>query len=249
MKEEHLLHGGILGNSKKIAIIPARGGSKRIPRKNIKDFLGKPIIAYSIEAALRSELIDEVMVSTDDEEVAEVAQKYAAKIPFMRSKKNADDYATTTDVLIEVLDEYKKLGTEFDYLCCIYPTAPFVTAQKLIDSYNRMINENADSVIPIVKFSYPIQRAFRINDKNQLNYIWPENVNRRSQDLETAFHDAGQFYWAKTQCFAEMQSLACGLTLPFVLSEIEVQDIDNKIDFKLAELKYKLIKGNNIDEF
>jgi len=234
---------------KKIAIIPARGGSKRIPRKNIKDFLGEPIIAYSIEAALKSELFDEVMVSTDDKEIAEVAKKYGASVPFMRSKENANDFATTADVLIEVLVEYKKLGKNFEYMCCIYPTAPFVTSQKLKDTYKLLMKNNVDSVIPVVKFSYPIQRAFRINDMDQLEYIWPENVDKRSQDLGPAYHDAGQFYWAKTQCFAEMQSLACGLTVPFVLSEIEVQDIDNKIDFKLAELKYKLIKGNNIDEF
>lgn len=126
---------------RKIAIIPARGGSKRIPRKNIKDFLGKPIIAYSIEAALKSKLFDEVMVSTDDKEIAEVTQRYGAKIPFMRSPKNADDFATTADVLLEVLEEYKKIDREFGYLCCIYPTAPFVTAEKLQYSFNLMVEK------------------------------------------------------------------------------------------------------------
>jgi len=220
-----------------IAIIPARGGSKRIPRKNIKDFLGKPIIAYSIEAALDSKLFAEVMVSTDYEEIAEVAKKYGAKIPFMRSKKNADDYATTADVLLEVLGEYKKGGKEFDNLCCIYPTAPFVTPEKLNDSFNLLLENKAGSVIPVVKFSYPIQRSFRINNIGQLEYIWPENINKRSQDLVPTYHDAGQFYWIKSQPFLRTHSLILMRTIPFELSDTEVQDIDNIEDWKLAELK------------
>lgn len=227
-----------MSKEKNITIIPARGGSKRIPRKNIKDFLGKPIIAYSIEAALQSELFNEVMVSTDNEEIAEVAKKYGAKIPFMRSKKNADDFATTADVLIEVLTEYKKHNRDFEYMCCIYPTAPFVTDQKLIDSFNLMIEKGADSVIPVVKFSYPIQRAFRINDKNQLEYIWPENINKRSQDLEPFYHDAGQFYWYKVDSFLSKKSLDELVKIPFILKETEVQDIDNEEDWKIAKLKY-----------
>jgi len=226
-------------SNKNIAIIPARGGSKRIPRKNIRDFLGKPIIAYSIEAALQSQLFDEVMVSTDDEEIAEVAKNYGAKIPFMRSKKNANDFATTADVLIEVIEEYKKLGKEFDYLCCIYPTAPFVTDQKLKDSFNLMIKERADSVIPVVKFSYPIQRAFRINTEQKLEYIYPENINKRSQDLEPAYHDAGQFYWIDIKTFHKSKNLVTENSLPFILSEMEVQDIDSEGDWFLSTLKYK----------
>lgn len=229
--------GGSLDN-KKIAIIPARGGSKRLPRKNIKDFLGKPIIAYSIEAAIKSELFDEVMVSSDDEEIASVAKKYGANIPFMRSKKNADDFATTADVLIEVLNEYKKLGKEFDYLCCIYPTAPFVTDKKLIDSYNLMIKENTGGVIPVVKFSYPIQRAFQMNDKNQLEYFWPENINKRSQDLETAYHDAGQFYWISVNAFEKSKILITENSYPFILPEMEVQDIDCEQDWEILRLKF-----------
>lgn len=231
-----------MSKEKNITIIPARGGSKRIPRKNIKDFLGKPIIAYSIEAALQSKLFEEVMVSTDDEEIAEVSKKYGAKIPFMRSKKNADDFATTADVLIEVLTEYKKRNREFENMCCIYPTAPFVTAKKLIDSFKLMIEKGADSVIPVVKFSYPIQRAFRINDQNLLEYIWPENINKRSQDLEPAYHDAGQFYWYRVDSFLSKKSLKELVKIPFILKEKEVQDIDNEEDWKLAEMKFKLAK-------
>ncbi|MHB2153626.1 pseudaminic acid cytidylyltransferase [Calditrichota bacterium GD2] len=230
----------------KIAIIPARGGSKRIPRKNIKDFLGKPIIAYSIGAALKSELFDEVMVSTDDKEIAEVAQRYGAKVPFMRSKKNADDFATTTDVLLEVLEEYKKRDREFVYLCCIYPTAPFVTEEKLQHSFNLMVEKNADSVIPVVRFSHPIQRALRIKENKNLEYIYPENMNKRSQDLEPAYHDAGQFYWIKIKSFLKNKFLITSKTVPFVTSEMEAQDIDNEIDWEMAKIKYKLV--NEKDE-
>ena len=233
---------------KKIAVIPARGGSKRIPRKNIKVFLGKPIIAYSIEAALDSNLFHEVMVSTDDAEIATVAKKYGAKVPFMRSKKNSNDFATTADVLIEVLCEYKKIGKEFDYLCCIYPTAPFITAKKNIDSFNLMVENNTQSVIPVVKFSYPIQRAFRINKNEKLEYIYPENINKRSQDLAPAYHDAGQFYWCEVKSFLKNKSLVTPQTIPFLVSKMEVQDIDNEDDWRVAELKYKLLKKQKNNE-
>jgi len=228
-------------NISKIAIIPARGGSKRIHRKNIRDFLGKPIIAYSIEAALKSELFDEVMVSSDDKEIAEIAQKYGANIPFMRSKKNADDFATTSDVLLEVLEEYKKRDRKFDYLCCIYPTAPFVSAEKLQNSFNLMVEKKADSVILVVKFSHPIQRAFKISSEGKLEYIWPQNINKRSQDLEPAYHDAGQFYWIKITSFLKNKSLITSQTVPFIVSEMESQDIDNEIDYEITEIKYKLV--------
>lgn len=225
-----------------IAIIPARGGSKRIPRKNVKDFLGKPIIAYSIESAISSQLFTEIMVSTDDEEIAEVANKYGAKIPFMRSKNNSDDFATTADVTEEVLKEYKNRGMEFKYFCCIYPTAPFITAEKINRSFELMIKKNADSIIPVVKYSYPIQRSLRLQN-NLLEYIWPENINKRSQDLEPAYHDAGQFYWIKTDAFIKNKSLITSQSIPFIVSEMEVQDIDNEKDWKLAELKMKLFSN------
>jgi pseudaminic acid cytidylyltransferase len=230
---------------KKIAIIPARGGSKRIPLKNIKNFLGKPIISYSIDAAIKSGLFDEIMVSTDDLKIADVVKSYGVSIPFLRSQKNSNDFATTADVLIEVLNEYKKIGKEFDYFCCIYPTAPFVTGEKLIKSFNLITDNNADSIIPVVKFSYPIQRSFRINEKERLEYIWPENTDKRSQDLEPIYHDAGQFYFVKNLTFLEKKSVLCGVSIPFILSQIEVQDIDNEEDWKLAENKYQLLNINN----
>ena len=177
---------------KTLAMITARGGSKRIPRKNIKEFNGKPIIAYSIEAALASGVFDEVMVSTDDEEIAEIAKKYGAKVPFFRSEKTANDFATTVDVIEEVLNTYKDRGEEFDIFCCIYPTAPFITAKRLKDAVEQLSASDADSLIPVVRFSYPPQRAMEIHD-GKLVFRQPENLSKRSQDLEPHFHDAGQF--------------------------------------------------------
>lgn len=223
-----------------LAIIPARGGSKRIPRKNIKDFLGKPIIAYSIEAAFRCDLFDEVMVSTDDDEIAMVSLKYGAKVPFFRSKKNADDYASTTDVLIEVIKSYKKIGEEIDLVCCIYPTAPLIRKDNIIKGYNLLVSGNYESVFSIAKFSYPIFRALEVKD-NKVKMIWEKNMDMRSQDLPTAFHDSGQFYWIKVNEFMKNKKLFTENSGAIELNEIEIQDIDNETDWKLAEMKYKLI--------
>ncbi len=187
-------------NYKTLAIITARGGSKRIPRKNIRDFLGKPVIAYVIDASIKSNLFEEVMVSTDDSEIAEVAQKYGARVPFMRSAENSDDFATTDDVLVEVLEEYKKLGKNFEYACCLYPTAPFVTPQKLQQAFKLLVESQADSVFPVVAFSYPIWRSLRI-ENGRLVMNFPENLNKRSQDLAIAYHDAGQFYFFRVENF------------------------------------------------
>lgn len=221
-----------------IAIITARGGSKRIPRKNIKEFCGKPILAYSIQAALNSKIFDEVMVSTDDREIAEVALAYGAKVPFYRSEKTADDYATTADVLKEVVDEYKKLGKTFEWLCCIYPTAPFVTAGKLQAAFAKFQAAGADALLPVVKFSYPPQRCFVINN-DKLAYKWPEYMKSRSQDLEPFYHDAGQFYFVKTAVFENKSTLVPENTMPYSLDEMEVQDIDNMDDWNIAEIKYQ----------
>lgn len=225
-----------------VAIITARGGSKRIPKKNIKYFCGKPIIAYSIEAALKSKLFDEVMVSTDSDEIAEVARQYGAKVPFMRSAKNSDDYSGTCDVLLEVVGEYKKLGKEFDIVCCIYPTAPFVTAEKLTEVNNKFDREGASAIIPVVRFSYPPQRCF-IECGGRLKYKWPEHEKSRSQDLEPFYHDAGQFYFIKTDVLISQKTLVPANTVPLEINELEVQDIDNITDWKLAELKYQMMAG------
>ena len=227
---------------KTLAMITARGGSKRIPRKNIKEFNGKPIIAYSIEAALASGVFDEVMVSTDDEEIAEIAKKYGAKVPFFRSEKTANDFATTVDVIEEVLNTYKDRGEEFDIFCCIYPTAPFITAKRLKDAVEELSASDADSLIPVVRFSYPPQRAMEIHD-GKLVFRQPENLSKRSQDLEPHFHDAGQFYVVRSESFFKNHGIMVGNILPMELSELEVQDIDNEVDWKLAELKYNLLNN------
>ena len=220
-----------------LCIITARGGSKRIPKKNIKEFLGKPIIAYSIEAALKANIFDEVMVSTDSNEIAAVALKYGAKIPFMRSDKTSNDYAGTADVLREVLLNYEEHNLHFDTLCCIYPTAPFVTEFKLRSAYDILISNHADSVTPVVQYSYPPQRAF-ILQNGSLVYQYPEFKNFRSQDLEPIYHDCGQFYFYNTDVFLGKKKGA-GKNLPIVMPEEEVQDIDNYSDWNLAEIKYK----------
>lgn len=222
-----------------IAIITARGGSKRIPKKNIKEFCDKPIIAYSIEAALKSGIFDEVMVSTDSEEIAEIAEKYGAKVPFFRSTENAGDFASTADVIAEVLECYAREGKTFDYTCCIYPTAPFVTAKKLQDALQKMIDEDADSLMPVVSFSFPPQRGMVIRD-GKLSYMFPENAMKRSQDLETMYHDCGQFYFLKTDEFLKEKKLVLNKATAMEMSELEVQDIDNESDWNLAELKYRL---------
>jgi pseudaminic acid cytidylyltransferase len=229
-------------NTKNIAIITARGGSKRIPRKNIKDFLGKPIIAYSIKAALQSGIFEEVMVSTDDVEIAEIAQKLGAKVPFLRSAKNADDFSTTADVLVEVLETYQQLEKNFDYACCLYPTAPFITAEKLQKSFQLLVDNKADSVVPVCAFSYPIWRSLKL-ENGTLTMNFPENLNKRSQDLPPAYHDAGQFYFFRVDNFLKNKKLFGNYTLPLLVDELEVQDIDNETDWKLAEMKYQLLQN------
>ena len=220
-----------------LCIITARGGSKRIPRKNIKAFLGKPIIAYSIEAALASDLFDEVMVSTDDEEIAAVAREYGASVPFMRSAATANDYASTRDVLVEVLDEYEKRGKTFDFFSCVYPTAPFVTAEKLRAAFAKLQESDADAVMPVIPFSYPPQRAYVI-ENGSLTFMYPEYKLSRSQDLQPIYHDCGQFYFYKTDIYRGFEQ-GTGKTLPLIMPEEETQDIDNFSDWDLAEIKYK----------
>lgn len=228
---------------KNIAIIPARGGSKRIPRKNIRDFLGKPIIAYSIETAIESGIFDEIMVSTDDAEIAEIAKKYGAKVPFLRSSETANDVSTTADVLVEVLNQYKKSGQKFDYGCCIYPCAPFINSNKLKEGLKLMIEKNAQNAIPVVQFSYPIQRALKI-ESGKLSMILQENLNVRSQDLMPTYHDIGQYYCFRVASFLKNPILFSKNTVSIVTPESEVQDIDTEEDWKVAEMKYKFLNIN-----
>ena len=221
-----------------IAIIPARGGSKRIPKKNIKLFLDKPIIAYSIELALKSGLFDEVMVSTDEPEIAKIAQEYGAKVPFYRSLQNSNDYASTTDVLLEVMKKYEEEQNQiFQFACCIYPTAPLIKDIHLKQGLKLLQDNKFTSVFPIVKYSHPIWRAINF-ENNKAKFIWDENVKSRSQDLSNSYHDAGQWYWFKPNKI-KTESLSDNFGV-LILNEEDVQDIDNPSDWALAEIKYKL---------
>lgn len=223
-----------------LAIITARGGSKRIPRKNIKNFCGKPIIAYPIEAALKCGCFDEVMVSTDDEEIAEISKKYGAKIPFFRSKETSNDFAITMDVLKEVINCYKERNQKFDFMCCLYPTTPFITPEKIKKGYETLKASCTDVLIPIVKFPYPPQYGMKIDNSGRLKYFHPECINIKNDDLEPLYHDVGQFYWYNvTRCFyEENNNLSMG---SIIMSDIEVQDIDTESDWNIAEMKYSLL--------
>lgn len=224
---------------KSLAIITARGGSKRIPKKNIKEFCGKPIIQYSIEAAMESGVFDEIMVSTDDEEIKKVSEACGGNVPFLRSQETANDMAMTHEVILEVLEEYKKRGQEFDYVCCIYPTAPFITPAKLRESMEKLTQTGAEGVIPVVPYSFPPQRCFVLRE-GRVQFKWPENRLVRSQDLEKWYHDCGQFYFLRVPAFLEQKKLIPEHTVPVIMSELEVQDIDNYEDWKIAEMKYSL---------
>lgn len=222
----------------RMAIIPARGGSKRIPRKNVRDFHGKPIIAYSIETAIKSGLFDEVMVSTDDAEIAEIAKNYGAKVPFLRSEINSDDTATTLQVVQEVMTFYTDRSLVFEEVCCIYATAPLVQVEHLKKGLKLLQEIEVTSVFPVVPYSFPIQRSFSIDDNQCAKLNWPEHVNTRSQDLQPAYHDAGQWYWLKPSKLSD--KIFTDNSKVIVLSEMEVQDIDNESDWKMAELKWKI---------
>lgn len=231
---------------KTLALITARGGSKRIPRKNIKSFFGKPIMSYPIEAALESKIFDKVMVSTDDREIADIAVKYGAEMPFFRSEQNSNDTSGTLDVIIEVLNELEKRGEHFDYLCCIYPTAVFVTSKKLCEVFRQIRETDANGAFPVIRFSTPIQRALIKNETGFIKMKCPEFGKFRSQDLEPSFYDAGQYYWLKTSQIKEDGSLLDMNLLGIETPESEAQDIDNEEDWKMAEIKYDLLKNRKL---
>ena len=228
-------------SKKRLAIITARGGSKRIPHKNIREFCGKPIIEYSIEAALASGVFDEVMVSTDDEKIAQIAKEAGVTIPFLRSAETSNDFATTADVIMEVLAQYEKQGKGYDVACCIYPTAPFITSEKLKSAVMLLENKNYDSVMPVAEFSFPPLRGM-VMEEDKISYKWEEFSLMRSQDLEKIYHDVGQFYVFDVEKFKESKKLVTKNTGALVIDELEMQDIDNEVDWKLAELKYQLMK-------
>jgi len=225
----------------KIAIIPARGGSKRIPRKNIKNFHGKPLIAYSIEAALNSRVFDRVIVSTDDSEIAEVAKKYGAEVPFLRPKNISDDFATTMDVIKHSINELCQL-------CCLYATAPFVQVHDFVEASNMLSSINIDYVFSATEFSFPIQRAIKIDENGLCDMFQPEHENTRSQDLEKAYHDAGQFYFGEVSAFQQNKPFFhSSKSKPFLLPTYRVQDIDTLEDWKRAELLFEVLMQENND--
>ena len=225
-----------------LAIIPARSGSKRIPNKNIKDFFGKPIIYYPISEALSSQIFSEVMVSADSIKIARLSEKIGAKVPFIRSQKNSDDYSILPDVIEEVLIEYKKLGRDFDNICCIMPTNPFLTSDILTDSFKKFKEGNGESMIAVKKLSTPIEKTYEIK-KNMLYPLFKEHFKVRTQDLSAKYSDAGSFFWVTREAFNEHKKGITSKTIPYLLDENQAQDIDNIEDWKLAELKYKILKN------
>ena len=228
-----------------IAVITARGGSKRIPKKNIKEFMGRPMLAYAIEAARGAGIFDEIMVSTDDSEIAEIARRYGASVPFMRSERTSGDHAITYDVLEEVLGEYRKLGREFDDLCCIYPCVPFLKAVSLRDAYGLMKSKGANAVLPVCRYPVPVEWAMRMNG-GVLTAGDVEKQKIRSQDLQPAWFDAGMFYFYRTETFLKERTTLFPNTLGYAIDESECQDIDTPEDWKMAEMKYKILNAAKV---
>jgi len=228
----------------KICIIPARGGSKRIPRKNIKDFLGKPIIAYSIKAALDSQCFDQVIVSTDDAEIAKVAKYFGASIPFVRPKSLSNDYTNTIPVIKHAIEWFDDQNQSLSEVCCLYATAPFVQADTIRKVYKKMKQDQADYCFTVTSFAFPIQRAIKVTTENRIEMFYPEHQKTRSQDLEEAYHDAGQFYWGKAAAFKQQKPIFSKDASSFVLPRHLVQDLDTLEDWKRAELMYQVLKKN-----
>lgn len=226
-----------------LCIIPARGGSKRIPRKNIRPFRGRPMLEWSVRAALESGVFARVMVSTDDAEIAATARAAGAEVPFLRSAANSDDHATTSAVLVEVLTRYAEAGESFDTACCLYPTAPFVTGADLAEGLALLTGSGFSAVFPVVAYSYPIWRSFARDPGGRLRLNFPENRSARSQDLPPAYHDAGQWYWFHTaRLLAEGEVLGPD-TGSTVIDALRAQDIDTEDDWQLAEIKHQRLFG------
>ena len=227
----------------KIAVIPARGGSKRIPRKNIKDFCGKPMIAYSIEAALQSGCFDKVIVSTDDLEIAEVAKQYGAEVPFMRPEELSNDYAGTIPVIRHAIEWYIQQGFDLELVCCLYATAPFVTPEYLQKGLQQLEKTGATYAFTVTSYAFPIQRAIKINAELGVEMFSPENFNTRSQDLEGAWHDAGQFYWGKADAWLAGKVIFGPESTPVILPRHQVQDVDTPEDWVRAEWLFKAMQA------
>ena len=222
-----------------VAVIPARGGSKRIPHKNIKSFCGKPIIAYSIKAAKNAGIFDRIIVSTDSEKIASTAKEFGAEVPFIRPAELADDFAGTDAVILHALKQLMGDGEKIDYICCIYATAPFVKAEYVIKGYDLLRDKNAASCFSVTTYPFPIFRSLKINSQNRLEMFWPEYRETRSQDLPEAYHDAGQFYWADAKKYLKEKQFYSKDAVPVILPRYLVQDIDTIEDWNIAELMFK----------
>lgn len=225
-----------------IAIIPARGGSKRIPRKNIKAFHGKPMIAYSIQAAIESGCFEKVIVSTDDTEIAKIATKYGAEVPFMRPANVSGDHATTLDVIKHAIEFLRLKKWDVKNVCCIYATAPFITSKSIEQGFVELISNDIDYAFSATSFPFPIQRAIRLNGEQHVEMFQPEYLNTRSQDLEESYHDAGQFYWGKASAFLDDKPFFSLKSKAILLPRKRVQDIDTPEDWELAEILYKALQ-------
>ena len=225
-----------------LCIIPARGGSKRIPRKNIREFCGKPMIAWSIESARASGCFDQVIVSTDDEEIASIAESLGAKVPFRRPAELADDHTATRPVVIHAIREAEKRFGRTDHVCVIYPTAPFIQVTDLQLGLEKLIAAHADFAFTVTSYAYPIQRALRLTSTGGVAMFQPEHRQTRSQDLVSAYHDAGQFYWGRTEAFLEDRDTFSGASVPIILPRWRVVDIDVEEDWRQAELLFHAMK-------
>jgi pseudaminic acid cytidylyltransferase len=233
----------------KVAIVPARGGSQRIPRKNIKEFLGKPIIAYSIEVALRTGLFDRVIVSTDDLEIADVAVAYGAEVPFLRPATLADSFTGTTAVVKHAIEWLNASGPAVEYACCIYATAPFLQKDFLEEGYQRLRQSSRMYAFSVTSFPFPVQRAIRITSDGGVQPMFPDSIMMRSQDLEEAYHDAGQFYWGRAKAFLQEVATFSQASLPIVLPRHLVQDIDTQEDWTNAELMFQSLHANSTGDY
>lgn len=229
----------------KLAVIPARGGSKRIPRKNIKEFCGKPMIAYSIECAINSGLFDDVIVSTDDAEIAAVAESYGARIPFMRPAELANDHAGTIPVIAHAIDALRRAGAEPEAVCCIYATAPFVRADDLLQGLQKLESGCWDYVFSATSFGYPIFRSFKQLPDGAVEMFYPEYFETRSQDLPEAFHDAGQFYWGRPEAWVSEIRIFGPMSTVVTIPRWLVQDIDTPEDWTRAEIQMQVIHSRD----
>ena len=225
----------------KIAIIPARGGSKRIPRKNIKLFHGQEMIVYSIKTAIESGVFDKIIVSTDDEEIANIAKKYGAEVPFMRPPELSDDHTATIPVIAHAIENCGAEIDNIDAVCCIYATAPFVQVRYIKSALEKLLEQNRDYVFSGTTFPFPIQRAMKIDKNENISMFQPEHFNTRSQDLEEAYHDAGQFYWGTPEAWLKGTPIFSENSAIVELPRYLVQDIDTLEDFKRAELMYEVL--------